>query len=91
MKPTIGWIGLGNMGKPMAQNLVNAGYQPWVHNRTAEKANFLVEQGAQYAETSKVVAEKAILSLPYYRMPLPCKISTMETQVCCPVWTVVKL
>ena len=29
----IGFIGLGIMGKPMAKNLLKAGYEVWVHNR----------------------------------------------------------
>ena len=30
----IGFIGLGIMGKPMAKNLLKAGYEVWVHNRS---------------------------------------------------------
>jgi 3-hydroxyisobutyrate dehydrogenase-like beta-hydroxyacid dehydrogenase len=41
MKDKIGFIGLGNMGLPMAQNLIKAGYHLQVYNRTAEKANAL--------------------------------------------------
>lgn len=37
----ITFIGLGNMGLPMAQNLINAGYPIHVYNRTPEKANQL--------------------------------------------------
>lgn len=37
----ITFIGLGNMGLPMAQNLINAGYQLNVYNRTANKAQQL--------------------------------------------------
>ncbi|MBE2988805.1 NAD(P)-dependent oxidoreductase, partial [Campylobacter sp. RM12920] len=29
----IGWIGLGAMGKPMASNLINAGFELCVYNR----------------------------------------------------------
>lgn len=35
---TIGWIGLGSMGLPMAENLVSAGFRLKVHNRTKDKA-----------------------------------------------------
>lgn len=34
----IGWIGLGNMGHPMAKNLEKAGFTLTVYNRTPEKA-----------------------------------------------------
>jgi len=42
----IGWIGLGNMGVPMAKNLVKAGFAVTVFNRTASKAEPLREAGA---------------------------------------------
>jgi phosphoglycerate dehydrogenase-like enzyme len=35
---TLGFIGLGNMGLPMATNLLKAGYHLRVYNRTPEKA-----------------------------------------------------
>ncbi len=41
MENKIGFIGLGNMGLPMAQNLIKAGYHLQVYNRTGEKANVL--------------------------------------------------
>ncbi len=55
----IGWIGLGNMGNPMSKNLVNAGHEVYVWNRTKEKANEVVEAGAVLADSPKEVAEKA--------------------------------
>ena len=47
MKPKLGWIGLGNMGKPMATNLIHAGYDVTVYNRTPEKMEPLVALGAE--------------------------------------------
>ncbi|MBE9182105.1 NAD(P)-dependent oxidoreductase [Oculatella sp. LEGE 06141] len=47
MSETIGFIGLGNMGLPMATNLLAAGYPLRAYNRTSEKAQPLAEQGAQ--------------------------------------------
>src|SRR5579884_1382147 len=47
MRETIGFIGLGRLGLPMASNLLNAGYALRVYNRTASKAESLVAQGAQ--------------------------------------------
>ena len=38
MPETLGFIGLGNMGAPIAANLLEAGYGLRVYNRTAEKA-----------------------------------------------------
>jgi 3-hydroxyisobutyrate dehydrogenase-like beta-hydroxyacid dehydrogenase len=45
----IGFIGLGNMGLGMAANLLKAGHQLTVYNRTASKAQPLVAQGARLA------------------------------------------
>ncbi|MBO0781520.1 MAG: NAD(P)-dependent oxidoreductase [Ktedonobacteraceae bacterium] len=49
MSEAIGFIGLGNLGLPMASNLLNAGYGLWVYNRTKSKAGPLVEKGAHLA------------------------------------------
>jgi 3-hydroxyisobutyrate dehydrogenase-like beta-hydroxyacid dehydrogenase len=47
----VGFIGLGNMGSGMAANLIKAGHELLVYNRTPEKAKKLVEQGAKSAAT----------------------------------------
>lgn len=49
MSETIGFIGLGRLGLPIATNLLNAGYGLRVYNRTASKAEPLIAQGAQLA------------------------------------------
>ena len=48
---TIGWIGLGNMGTPMSQRLINAGYPVTVYNRNKEKETALKAAGASTAAT----------------------------------------
>jgi len=45
----VGFIGLGNMGSPMAENLLKAGHEVTVYNRTPSKAEALVKRGARYA------------------------------------------
>lgn len=45
----VGFIGLGNMGSGIAMNLLKAGHQLTVYNRTAAKADPLVKQGAIHA------------------------------------------
>ena len=45
----IGFIGLGNMGSAMAMNLLKAGHNVTVYNRTAQKAKPLADQGAHAA------------------------------------------
>ena len=47
----VGFIGLGHMGSGMAQNLIKAGHELTVYNRTPAKAQALVEQGARGAAT----------------------------------------
>lgn len=47
MAETLGFIGLGNMGEPIAQNLLRAGYALQVYNRTPSKATALVAKGAK--------------------------------------------
>jgi 3-hydroxyisobutyrate dehydrogenase-like beta-hydroxyacid dehydrogenase len=45
----VGFVGLGNMGSGMAANLLKAGHELIVYNRTPAKARALVDQGAQVA------------------------------------------
>ena len=45
----VDFIGLGNMGEPMARNLLKAGHQLSVHNRTRAKAEALGSEGARIA------------------------------------------
>jgi 3-hydroxyisobutyrate dehydrogenase len=56
MKSPVGFIGLGLMGRPMAANLLKAGYEVTVWNRTASRADDLVAQGAKRAATTREVA-----------------------------------
>lgn len=55
-KLTAGYIGLGLMGKPMASNLLQAGYPLVVHNRSREAVKELVGQGAKEAFSPREVA-----------------------------------
>jgi 3-hydroxyisobutyrate dehydrogenase-like beta-hydroxyacid dehydrogenase len=56
MAETVGLIGLGNMGVPMALNLMRGGYEVRVYNRTAAKSQPLIEQGAKLAAQASDVA-----------------------------------
>lgn len=56
MLPKIGFIGLGIMGKPMAQNLRKAGYALVVHDLNAAAVEALVQAGATSAQTPREVA-----------------------------------
>jgi len=59
MKPTVGLIGLGLMGKPMGANILKAGFSLVVWNRTASRADDLVKQGAILAAHPREVASQA--------------------------------
>lgn len=59
MTSHVGFIGLGNMGVPMAQNLLKAGYALHVFNRTKARADTLLPQGAMWESSPRTVAEKA--------------------------------
>ena len=48
---TIGFVGLGKLGLPMAENLAASGFPIVVYNRTAEKAAGLVANGARLVDT----------------------------------------
>jgi len=56
MKPAVGLIGLGLMGKPMGRNLLKAGFSLTVWNRTASRADDLLREGARWAESPREVA-----------------------------------
>lgn len=55
----IGFIGLGIMGKPMARNLMKAGYPLVVHNRSRGPVDELAAEGARPASSPREVAEKS--------------------------------
>jgi 2-hydroxy-3-oxopropionate reductase len=59
MAERVGFIGLGIMGMPMARNLMEAGYELVLHNRSPEKAEELGKEGATVAATPREVAEKS--------------------------------
>ena len=57
MNEKIGFIGIGMMGLPMARNLIKAGYELTVYNRTPEKAASLIELGAALEKDPLEVAQ----------------------------------
>ncbi len=59
MAETIGFIGLGIMGKPMVRNLLKAGYAVTVYNRSVEAIKELAAEGATGAENPRQVAEQS--------------------------------
>lgn len=59
----VGFIGLGIMGSPMAANLLKAGFQVTVWNRTSVRADSLVAAGAVLAGSPREVAEVSEVTL----------------------------
>ncbi len=55
----VGLIGTGVMGKPMARNLLRAGFAVTVYNRTRSRAESLIAEGAAVADSPREVAERA--------------------------------
>ena len=69
-KTRIGWIGTGVMGASMCGHLIEQGYSATVYTRTAEKAQPLIDRGAQWAENPRQLAEQsdivfAIVGFPH--------------------------
>lgn len=60
-KHTIGWIGMGRMGFPMAERLVDRGATVRIWNRTRAKAEPLAEKGAVLVDSPGDLADVDIL------------------------------
>ena len=60
----IGFIGLGNMGLPMARNLLRAGHELTVYNRTRQKAEALASAGARIANSlAEAAAAEVVMTM----------------------------
>jgi 2-hydroxy-3-oxopropionate reductase len=58
-KQTIGFIGVGNMGRPMATHLVKQGHDVLIHDVSAEARRAMVAVGARAAGSAREVADAA--------------------------------
>jgi 3-hydroxyisobutyrate dehydrogenase-like beta-hydroxyacid dehydrogenase len=61
--PTVGFIGLGQMGAPMVRNLIKAGYRPVIHNRSRAIVETVASEGADPAGSAREVAERVEIVL----------------------------
>ncbi len=59
MVNTVGFIGLGLMGRPMSKRILQAGYRLVVHSRSPPPVEELASLGAEKANTPREVAEKS--------------------------------
>ncbi|WP_204139843.1 NAD(P)-dependent oxidoreductase [Halomicronema sp. CCY15110] len=55
----VAFVGLGTMGAPMALNLIQAGHEVTVHNRTRDRELPLMEAGAHRADSPQAAAQAA--------------------------------
>lgn len=62
-RPTIGIAGLGRMGRPIAANILAAGFPTTVWNRTPDKAAALLDRGAAWVDTPGDLAQTADIVL----------------------------
>ena len=69
-KPTVGFIGIGVMGRSMAGHLLDAGYSVHVYNRTQAKAQDLVDRGAQWQSSPGKVAAAADVIITIVGFPV---------------------
>ena len=65
----IGFIGVGNMGAGMANNLIKAGHTLTINEIARERATPLLEQGAKWADSPKEVAEAS--EITFTSLPAP--------------------
>lgn len=65
----IGWIGTGVMGASMCHRLLQAGFALTVYNRTAAKAQSVLDAGASWAETPAEVAKASDVIFSIVGMP----------------------
>lgn len=57
----IGWIGLGNMGKPMANNLIKAGFPLSVYNRSSDKTTDFKDKANVSTSIADLVAQSDVI------------------------------
>jgi len=65
-KINIGWIGLGNMGTPMVKNLVKAGFEVTVYNRSSDKTEALSKEikiSVAYSPAELVATSDVIITM----------------------------
>ena len=60
-KLKIGWVGMGRMGYPMAERVLNAGYDLYIWNRTRSKAEPLAAKGATLVDSPRDLAGVDVL------------------------------
>ncbi len=65
----VGWIGVGHMGKPMAMNVLAAGFDVKVHDLDRNAATDLLEAGADWADSPRETADGS--DVVFTCLPMP--------------------
>lgn len=68
-RPTVAFVGTGVMGASMAGHLLDAGFPLVVHNRTREKAEPLLDKGAEWADSAGAAAARADITITIVGYP----------------------
>lgn len=68
-RPRVGFIGLGQMGAPMARNVMAAGYSLTVHNRSRGIVEEFAREGARAAASPREIAESVDVLLTCVPFP----------------------
>jgi len=68
-RPSVAFVGTGVMGGAMAGHLLDAGFPLVVFNRTPEKAETLLERGAQWAASAGEAASRAAITITMVGYP----------------------
>lgn len=74
---TVGFIGTGNIGTPMARHLLDTGHTVVVHDRRPEASADLLERGAVWAESPAAVAEQC--RIVFTSLPGPAEVEEVVT------------
>ena len=70
MAEKIAFVGLGIMGKPMAKNLIEGGYELYVYDLFPEPVIELEKVGATGCKSAAEASSNATLQLPWFKMDL---------------------
>lgn len=72
----IGFIGVGNMGAGMVNNLIKAGHSLTIHDIARQRATPLLEQGAKWADSPREVAEAS--EITFTSLPTPVDVEAVS-------------
>jgi 3-hydroxyisobutyrate dehydrogenase len=79
-KTRLGWIGTGVMGTSMCGHLIAKGFSVTVYNRSRDKAQTLLDKGANWGETPKKVAEQSEVTFTIVGYPRDVRSVTLGSE-----------